>query len=55
MLGEGDVNFKNFFEALKLINYKNPFILQAYRDNEGISVFKQQLSFFVNKLNEHKI
>jgi len=55
MLGEGDVNFKDFFESLKLIKYNNPFIMQAYRDDEGINVFKKQLSFFVNKLNKYKI
>ena len=55
MLGEGDVNFKDFFESIKSINYNNPFVLQAYRDEEGINVFKKQLSFFVNKLNEYKI
>lgn len=55
MLGDGNVNFTNFFESLKLINYSNPFIMQAYRDEEGVNVFKKQLSFFVNKLNKHKI
>ncbi len=55
MLGEGDVNFKDFFESLKLIKYDNPFIMQAYRDDEGINVFKKQLSFFVNQLNKYKI
>jgi sugar phosphate isomerase/epimerase len=55
MLGEGDVNFNDFFESLKLINYNNPFIMQVYRDDEGINVFKKQLSFFVNKLNQYKI
>ena len=55
MLGEGDVNFKDFFEALNLINYNNPFIMQAYRDDEGLNVFEKQLSFFVNKLNKYKI
>ena len=55
MLGEGDVNFKDFFESLKLINYNNPFIMQAYRDDEGLNVFKKQLSFFVNQLNKYKI
>lgn len=55
MLGDGNVNFTNFFESLKLINYNNPFIMQAYRDEEGVNVFKKQLSFFVNKLNKHKI
>jgi len=55
MLGEGDVNFKDFFESLKLINYNNPFIMQAYRDDEGINVFKKQLSFFVKELNKYKV
>lgn len=49
ILGTGDTNFENFFQAIKKINFNGPFIMQVYRDDEGISVFKQQLDWFTNK------
>jgi L-ribulose-5-phosphate 3-epimerase len=42
LLGTGSANFKLFFNKLKEFNYKGPFIMQAYRDDEGIDIFKQQ-------------
>jgi len=45
VLGEGDADFDRFFQALKSYDYKAPFIMQAYRDDEGIEVFKKQLSW----------
>lgn len=42
VLGEGDADFERFFEALKAINYRGPFIMQAYRDDEGVEIFKRQ-------------
>ena len=45
VLGEGNANFKSFFENLKKFNYEGPFIFQAYRDDEGIEIFKKQLNW----------
>ena len=45
VLGKGDANFALFFEKLKEFNYKGPFIMQAYRDEEGVSTFKEQLDW----------
>jgi len=45
VLGEGDADFDRFFEALGKYDYKGPFIMQAYRDDEGVEVFKQQLNW----------
>jgi len=45
LLGNGDADFSQFFGKLKEFDYKGPFIMQAYRDNEGAEVFKQQLSW----------
>jgi L-ribulose-5-phosphate 3-epimerase len=45
ILGEGNANFERFFKKLKQFKYNGPFIMQAYRDNEGISVFKKQLDW----------
>ena len=53
-LGTGDVKFDLFFEALKSINYNSPFILQVVRDDEGVSVFKQQLEIFRNIIQKYQ-
>jgi hypothetical protein len=34
-----------FFNKLFDLNYKGPFIMQAYRDDEGVEIFKQQLEW----------
>ena len=54
ILGEGSANFKRFFDKLKSFNYTGPFIMQAYRDDEGVQVFKKQLEWvqpYLNQLN----
>jgi sugar phosphate isomerase/epimerase len=43
ILGEGNADFDRFFNKLKEFNYSGPFIMQAYRDDEGLKVFKKQL------------
>ncbi len=43
VLGRGNADFKNFFFKLKDLKFKGPFIMQAYRDDEGIEIFKKQL------------
>jgi len=45
VLGSGDADFESFFKKLKEINYEGPFIMQAYRDDEGVKIFKQQLNW----------
>jgi L-ribulose-5-phosphate 3-epimerase len=45
ILGEGAANFDLFFDKLREFDYSGPFIMQAYRDNEGVSVFKKQLDW----------
>jgi L-ribulose-5-phosphate 3-epimerase len=44
-LGGGGADFKLFFDKLSHFNYKGPFIMQAYRDDQGVDVFKQQLEW----------
>ena len=51
ILGTGDVDFSRFLKALATISYKSPFIMQVYRDDEGVEIFKKQLDFFRNLLN----
>ena len=50
-LGKGNADFVKFFNELKNFDYKGPFIMQAYRDDEGIEIFKKQLEWvkpFIN-------
>jgi L-ribulose-5-phosphate 3-epimerase len=44
-LGSGNADIPGFFEYLSHFNYQGPFIMQAYRDDEGISIFKDQLDW----------
>ena len=45
ILGEGNANFDLFFNKLREFNYQGPFIMQSYRDEEGIEIFKKQLDW----------
>ena len=45
LLGRGNVDFNQFFTSLEKIDYVGPFIMQAYRDEDGLSVFNQQLEW----------
>jgi len=44
-LGEGNANFELFFSKLKEFDYRGPFIMQAYRDAEGVGIFTKQLAW----------
>ena len=50
VLGDGNADFLKFFEMLKKLNYQGPFIMQAYRDEDGIGIFKKQLEWFKHYL-----
>ena len=50
-LGSGDTQFKRFFEALDALNYTGPFVMQAYRDEEGMAIFQKQLDWFHSRLS----
>ncbi len=45
VLGSGDTRFERFFAALAPLDYRGPFIMQAYRDDEGLAIFRQQLDW----------
>ncbi len=45
VLGSGNTKFERFFDALDGFDYDGPFIMQAYRDDEGLSVFREQLNW----------
>ena len=39
----GVINQLNYYK--KEFDYQSPFIMQAYRDDEGVSIFKSQLDW----------
>lgn len=51
MLGKGNADFQLFFKKLKEFNYKGPFIMQAYRDDEGLEMFKVQKNWIKKHLD----
>ncbi len=53
VLGTGNVDFDCFFEALILLRYDGPFIMQAYRDEEGKEIFLDQLNWLIPMLNTY--
>jgi sugar phosphate isomerase/epimerase len=50
-LGEGNADFTKFFSKLEEFDYQGPFIMQAYRDDEGVEIFKKQLDWVKKYLN----
>jgi L-ribulose-5-phosphate 3-epimerase UlaE len=52
ILGEGNADFGKFFTKLKEFNYQGPFIMQAYRDEEGVAIFKNQLNWVEQYFND---
>lgn len=49
-LGTGDVNFSKIFDLLSKYKYKGIIIFQAFRDDEGLEIFKKQLSWFFKNI-----
>lgn len=57
-LGTGDANIKEVFLLLNKLKYEGLFIMQAYRDDEGLNIFKKQLKYIqelFKNLNENLI
>ena len=46
VLGTGNADFNDFFEALSTIEYSGPFIMQVFRDEEGVEITRKQLDWF---------
>ncbi len=44
-LGKGNADYSKFFKVLSGFDYTGPFIMQAYRDEQGVDVFRQQLNW----------
>jgi len=52
VLGTGNADFEAFFKALSSINYKGFFIMQAFRDDEGVEILRKQLEWIRPKLDD---
>ncbi len=50
VLGQGNADFDRFFTTLNEFNYSGPFIMQAYRDDEGVEIFKSQLHWIKERM-----
>ena len=50
VLGAGNANFKSFFDVFSKIDFKGPIVMQVYRDEEGIEIFKKQFDWFKLKI-----
>ena len=55
LLGQGNANFELFFDTLLQYKYEGIFIMQAYRDEEGVEIFKKQLNFIKPFLKEFNV
>ena len=44
-LGTGNANIPVFLKLIENFNYSGPLIMQAYRDDDGFGVFKEQLDW----------
>ena len=54
ILGTGNANFTSFFEVFSKIDFKGPIVMQVYRDDEGVEIFKKQFDWFKLKIkNEY--
>jgi len=54
VLGNGNADFDLFFKLLATINFKGPIIMQVFRDDEGVQIFKEQLNWFKDKYAVYK-
>ena len=52
ILGTGNADISGFFKLLENYNYQGPFIMQAYRDDEGVGIFKEQLYWLLEMFDQ---
>lgn len=50
-LGQGSADFAKIFKCIQDYSYNGPFILQAFRDDEGLEIFKTQLTWLRGLIN----
>ena len=44
-LGQGSADFSKIFKCVQNYGYSGPFIMQAFRDDDGLEIFKTQLTW----------
>ena len=44
-LGQGSADFTKIFKCVQNYGYSGPFIMQAFRDDDGLEIFKTQLTW----------
>ena len=49
-LGQGSADFAKIFKSVHDFGYNGPFIMQAFRDDEGLEIFKTQLTWLRSRL-----
>ena len=50
-LGTGNTNFSKIINLISKYEYKGIVIFQAFRDDEGVEIFKRQFDWFNDKFN----
>ena len=50
-LGQGSANFSKILKCVQNYGYTGPFIMQAFRDDEGLEIFKTQLTWLRSLIN----
>lgn len=53
-LGTGNAQFPAFFKSLSKVAYEGLFILQAFRDAEGVAILKRQLAWIAPLLRAYE-
>lgn len=51
-LGTGSADFGVVLGLIESLNYSGPFIMQAYRDDEGLEIFKKQLKWIRERMGK---
>ena len=51
ILGSGNANFSQIFDLLLKYEYQGLLIFQTFRDDEGLEIFKKQLSWFLKNVS----
>jgi sugar phosphate isomerase/epimerase len=54
VLGNGNADFNKFFKLLGEMDFKGPIVMQVFRDDEGVQIFKEQLNWFRKKYAVYK-
>jgi L-ribulose-5-phosphate 3-epimerase len=50
-LGQGSADFSKIFKCVQNYGYSGPFIMQAFRDDDGLQIFKTQLKWLKKLLD----